>query len=85
MTVVSFNDGYSPKHAEIVRIIASSRDTRKDALQLDSAYLSKAAAFTTSDKRDIVAHRAELEPLLGLRIFYFPDEEPDFLEWVAVT
>jgi hypothetical protein len=85
MAVVTFGDTYSPKHAEILRIIGSSKETRNDALQLDSAYLSKAAAFTTSDKRDIVAHRAELEPLLGLRIFYFPDEESDFLKWVAVN
>src|ERR1022692_1232625 len=82
MPVVTLNDSHSPKHAEIVKIIGSN-NARVDALQLDSAYISKAAAFTTSDKRDIVAHRAQLEPLLGMRIFYLPDEEGDFLEWVA--
>jgi hypothetical protein len=82
LTEFSFSDGYSPKHAEIVKIIGSN-STRIDALQLDSAYISKAAAFTTSDKRDIVAHRAKLEPLLGIRIFYLPDERSDFLDWVA--
>lgn len=84
MSEVTFSDTYSPKHAEIVRIIGSS-NTWKDALQLDSAYISNAAAFTASDKRDIVTHRAELEPLLRLRIFYFPDEERDFIEWVAAN
>jgi hypothetical protein len=82
MDIVTFADTYSSKYDEILRIVGSGPETRSDTLQLDSAYLSKAAAFLTSDKRDIVANKSELEPLLRLRVFYFPDEEPDFLDWV---
>jgi len=83
MEVVSFGDAYSSKYDDIVRIIKSTADTSRDALQLDSAYISTAAAFVTSDKRDIVSRRDQREPLLGIRIFHLPFEEDEFCEWVS--
>jgi len=48
--------------------------TEGDARHLDSAYKSGCRAFFTQDGRDILDHAAELEPLLGLRLFH-PDEK----------
>jgi hypothetical protein len=76
---------YSPKHSNIVEIIADPSNlkrTRNDALHLDSAVKSHAHAFVTSDKRDIVRHREKLESLLNLRIFHMPLEERQFLGWI---
>ena len=51
-------------------------ETEGDARHLDSAYKSGCRAFLTTDKQDILRHAAELEPLLGLRLFH-PDEDRD--------
>jgi len=48
--------------------------TEGDARHLDSAYKSGCRAFFTQDRRDILDHAAELERLLGLRLFH-PDED----------
>ncbi len=50
--------------------------TEGDARHLDSAYKSGCRAFFTKDRRDILDHAAELEELLGLRLFH-PDEDRD--------
>jgi hypothetical protein len=56
--------------------------TEGDARHLDSAYKSGCRAFFTTDKQDILGHAAELEPLLGFRLFH-PDEDRDrFMEFL---
>jgi hypothetical protein len=58
------------------------RASDHDVRHLDAAYKSKADAFLTQDKRDIVHNRAELEQLTGLRIFHSDDDRDKFLEFV---
>ena len=62
------------------RIVAPAgligEETEGDARHLDSAYKSGCRAFFTTDKQDILEHAAELEPLLGIRLFH-PDEDRD--------
>jgi hypothetical protein len=72
---------HSSNHSDIVRIIGSGKRTRMDALHLDSAHKSGAAAFLTPDKHDIVRHRVQLEALLGLRIFHLNAEDEKFRTW----
>lgn len=57
----------SEHHQEILRIVGPAN--RRDALHVDSAYKSGCAAIVTVDT-DILAHKAELETLLGLRVFH---------------
>ena len=58
--------------------------TEGDARHLDSAYKTGCRAFFTQDRRDILDHAAELEDLLGLRLFR-PDEEERFMAFLAVA
>ena len=44
------------------------KSNRRDALHLDSAMKSGCSAFITEDS-DILQHKAELETLLGIRLF----------------
>lgn len=57
----------SEYHREIIRIVGSAN--RRDALHVDSAYKSGCSAIVTVDN-DILAHKAEIETLLGLRVFH---------------
>lgn len=57
----------SEHYQEIIGIVGSAN--RRDALHVDSAYKSGCAAFVTADT-DILAHKAKLETLLGLRVFH---------------
>jgi hypothetical protein len=57
--------------------------TEGDARHLDSAYKSGCRAFFTTDKRDILTHATELEPLLGLRLFHPDDDQQQFGELVV--
>jgi len=57
-------------------------ETEGDARHLDSAYKSGCRAFLTTDKQDILAHAAELEPLLGLRLFHPDDDQQRCREFV---
>lgn len=57
----------SEHHQEIIRIVGPAN--RRDALHVDSAYKSGCSAIVTADT-DILAHKAELETLLGLRVFH---------------
>jgi len=57
-------------------------ETEGDARHLDSAYKSACRAFLTTDKQDILQHAAELESVLGFRLFH-PDEDHDrFLAFI---
>ena len=56
--------------------------TEGDARHLDSAYKSGCRAFFTKDGQDILDHAAELEELLGLRLFH-PDEEQRFMVFLG--
>jgi hypothetical protein len=58
--------------------------TEGDARHLDSAYKSGCRAFFTKDRRDMLSHAAELEELLGLRLFH-PDEEERFMAFLAAA
>jgi hypothetical protein len=49
-------------------------ETEGDARHLDSAYKSGCVGFITTDKQDILTHAAELESLLGLRLFHADDK-----------
>ena len=51
-------------------------ETEGYARHLDSAYKTGCRAFVTTDKQDILWHAAELEPLLGFRLFH-PDGDRD--------
>jgi hypothetical protein len=57
----------SEHYQEIIRIVGPAN--RRDALHVDSAYKSGCAAIVTADT-DILAHKAALETLLGLRVFH---------------
>ena len=65
----------SPHLPEIRRIIGAAN--RRDALHVDSAFKTGCAAMVTVDG-DILDHTAELEALLGLRIFH-PDRDKEAL------
>jgi hypothetical protein len=93
---ITFDDMVeSEKFEDIRRIIRRKNEKRKmtpsgligektegDARHLDSAYKSGCRAFLTTDKGDILGHAAELEPLLGFRLFH-PDEDRDrFLAFI---
>lgn len=67
----------SEKHSEIERIIGHGN--RRDVLHVDSAYRSRCACFFTCDT-DILAHRIDLESLLGIRFFHPDDDWDSFLE-----
>lgn len=64
----------------IRQIIGSSQ--RRDALHLDSAYKTKCQAFVTSDKDHIYKNKEELEKLLGLKIFYYPTEVKNLIDYL---
>ena len=70
----------SSLYRKIQKIVG--RESEHDVRHLDAAYKSKADAFLTQDKRDIVRNRAELEQLIGLRIFHSDDDRVEFLEFV---
>jgi hypothetical protein len=72
----------SEKHSEIERIIG--RGNRRDVLHIDSAYRSRCACFFTCDS-DILAHRIDLESLLGIRFFHPDDDWDSFLEFLNDT
>ena len=57
-------------------------ETEGDARHLDSAYRSGCRAFLTTDKRDILAHAAELEPLLGFRLFHSDEDHDRFVAFI---
>jgi hypothetical protein len=54
-----------------------------DAKHLDSAYLSKCDVFLTSDKDDIASRAADLEALLGFKVFHIQEDWNRFLELVG--
>jgi hypothetical protein len=63
---------------EIVSTIGESN--RRDALHLDSAVRSGCSAFITDDS-DILQHKAQLEILLGIKLFS-PGERRDFEQFI---
>jgi hypothetical protein len=68
----TWNDFEGSRHLpEILSILGASN--RRDALHVDSAFKDGCRAFITRDT-DILAHRARLEALPGLR-FFNPDSE----------
>ena len=74
----------SAKLSEIEKILGTN--ARKDILHLDSAYKDGAIAFLTSDKKDIIQNRSNLEITLGFRIFLFSSKEEteldEFLDYI---
>ena len=70
----SASDDFTPteKYSEIERIIGGAN--QKDIWQVDAAYKSGCKCFFTTDKRDILSKRSELEELLGI-IFLHPQED----------
>src|SRR6476646_6097440 len=63
----------SEHRREIIRMVGPAN--RRDALHVDSAYKSRCAAFATRDPH-MLDHKAELEALLGIRVFNpFTDRE----------
>ena len=62
----------SEKYSEIERIIGGAN--QKDIWQVDAAYKSGCNCFFTTDKRDILSKRSELEELLGI-MFFHPQED----------
>ena len=64
----------SEKYKEIINII-DLENKRVDILHLDSAYKSKADAFITNDKDDILSYRVELEKALGFKFFHTSEIE----------
>jgi len=86
----------SEKFEQIRRIIRRSNEkkieapagligqrTEGDARHLDSAYKSGCRAFFTTDIQDILNHAAELEVLLGLRVFHPDDDRDRFLTFLG--
>jgi hypothetical protein len=67
-------------YSKIQQIVG--RASEHDVRHLDAAYKSKADAFLTQDKRDIVRNRTELEQSTGLRIFHSDDDRDKFLEFI---
>ena len=65
----------SELYATILAIVGASN--RRDALHVDSAYKTGCRAFITADN-DILAHREELESLLGI-VFLYPDNAHETL------
>ena len=72
----------SCRFAGIAEIVGP--DNRRDALHLDSAYKSGCKAFLSRDREHIVRNRAELEALLGLRVFHPDDDWGAFVEFVQL-
>jgi hypothetical protein len=70
----------SEKFQDILRIVG--KDNEFDARHLDSAYKSGCSCFLTPDKRDISKKSAELEVLLGLKVFNAVDGWSDFMHYV---
>jgi hypothetical protein len=68
---------------EIIKIVGSQNAT--DAKHLDSAYMTKCAAFITSDKTDIANRKDEIENLLNIRIFHYIENWDDFLAFVTAN
>ena len=58
----------SDKYERIVSVLGLA-NKRVDILHLDSAYKNQCEVFMTNDKDDIWSKRAELETLLGMRIY----------------
>ena len=58
-------------------------ENRRDALHVNSAYLSSCIAMVTRD-HDILDHRDALENLLGLR-FFDPDSDEDLIDALAAS
>lgn len=57
----------SEKFNDIKKIIGGYNGM--DIRHLDTAYKNKCSYFLTSDNDDIIKHKDQLEPLLGLKIF----------------
>lgn len=73
----------SDKHVEIERVVG--RSNRRDVLHIDSAYRSGCVCFFTRDRGDILAKRAELESLLGVRFFHPDDDWDQFTNFLNAT
>jgi hypothetical protein len=70
----------SEKFQDILGLLG--REHEFDARHLDSAYKSGCACFLTPDKKDIAKRSAELEGLLGLKVFHSDDGWNDFVAYV---
>ena len=71
----------SDKYEQIITLLGLA-NKRVDILHLDSAYKSQCEVFVTNDKDDIWSKRAELEELLGLRVFNV-FEMPECVEYIG--
>ncbi|MBN1186850.1 MAG: hypothetical protein JXB49_31525 [Bacteroidales bacterium] len=56
---------------DIVRIVGA--ENYNDIRHIDTAYKEECQIFITSDKKDIVSKRKELEKLTGIKFFYDQD------------
>lgn len=70
----------SNKYQEIQRVIGKQHE--QDVKHLDAAYKSKCQCFLTRDKDDIYSKKAELEKLLGMKIYHTDDDWQSFLEYI---
>jgi hypothetical protein len=75
--VFSTHNYKGSEHFEKILAILG-REHRRDALHVDSAFMSRCAAFITRDS-DILKHKVELLDLLGIS-FFDPDVELRDLE-----
>ena len=64
----------SEKFDELVRML--NIKNRKDALHLDSAYITNCHFFVTSDKGDIFSSRNEISRLLNISVCLHTDLSP---------
>ena len=54
-----------------------------DVKHLDSAYMSGCQVFLTSDKDDLTSRRAEIEKLLGIKVFHVLEDWQEFLRLIC--
>ena len=69
-----------PRIQAIVQRKGSQNDY--DVRHIDSAYKTGCGCFFTTDKRDILCRRSELESMLGMRFFHPDDDRLDFEQWL---
>lgn len=75
---MSWNDtAKKPMHDAIAKVIGAHN--KADVQHITSAHDAGCTALLTSDKGDIWRHRAELQSLLGIRVFHSSSEWADFV------
>lgn len=71
----------SEKWPALLKLVGDANRTA--AQHLDAAFMSDCSAFLTTDEGDIARHRAEIEALLGLKVFHYPADWNALLSFIA--